>query len=255
MAPTLSLFGVSVRTYPLFVLLAAWIGLWWLSYEARQLSIDSDRTYNLGFYALLATLLGARLAYALSHWSAYWRAPLSILSLTPTALSWPGGVLVGGIVAAIYWRRNQLPLGATLDAIAPTLALSLALERVGAFLGGGGYGQPTSLPWGVHLLDAVRHPVQLYEAAALLIGMGILLWRRGRRPFDGHSFALYVALYAASRLLTEAYRAQTPLIGNGVRAVQVVALSVMLGAVGYLYRRQFVTVENPSIGNPAIVEE
>jgi phosphatidylglycerol:prolipoprotein diacylglycerol transferase len=255
MVPTLSLLGVSVRTYPLFVLLAAWIGLWWLSFEARQLSIDSDRVYNLGFYALLSTLLGARLVYALSHLPAYWRAPLSILSLTPTGLSWPGGVLIGGIVAAIYWRRSRLPVGATLDAIAPTVALSLALERVGAFLGGSGYGQPTSLPWGVHLLDAVRHPVQLYEAALLLIGMGILLWRRGRRPYDGHSFALYVALYAASRLLTEAYRAQTPLIGNSVRAVQVVALIVMLGAVGYLYRRQFATTVNPSLSDPEIVEE
>ena len=249
MAPTVRLFGFTVQVYPMALLLAAWVGLWLSAREARRLEVDDDRVYNLGFYGLLAALLGARLAYVLGHWTAYRGALLSAFSPTPTALAWPEGALIGGVVAIVYWGRRRLPVGTTLDAIAPGLTLALALEQLGAFLDGRGFGEPTALPWGIHLWDEVRHPVQLYEAATLLVILGILWLRRERRPFDGHSFALFVVLYAGSRLFLEAFRAETVLMANGVRTVQVVALLVILGAVGVLYRRHFPRAEPSPGGN------
>ncbi|RMF26972.1 MAG: hypothetical protein D6759_18570 [Chloroflexi bacterium] len=239
MAPTLNLFGAAVRAYGLILLLAAWAGLWLAARQARRLGLNEDHVYNLGFYALLATLLGARLAYVLRNWSAYQDALLSAFSPTPTALAWPEGALIGVVTAIAYGNRRRLPLGATLDALAPGAALALALERLGAFLDGRGFGEPTTLPWGVYLGDQVRHPVQLYEMAALLVILGVLWWGVKRSPFSGYRFTLFVALYAGARLFLEAFRADAPLMANGVRTVQVVALGVMLGAVGYLYRRRF----------------
>jgi phosphatidylglycerol:prolipoprotein diacylglycerol transferase len=239
MAPYLRVFGLSFQSYGLFLILAAMAGLWLSARVAQRLGMDGDHVYNMGFYALLATLLGGRLAYVASNWSAYRDAPLSALSPTPTAFLWLEGAVLGLIVAAIYWSRYRLPLGDTFDAIAPGLALALALERVGAFLDGRHYGEPTSLPWGVFMWGEVRHPVQLYEAAALLLILGILWWRREERPFAGYLFALFVALYAGSRLLLEAFRANVPLMTGGLRAVQVVALLLVLGAIWYLYHRRF----------------
>jgi phosphatidylglycerol:prolipoprotein diacylglycerol transferase len=244
MAPTLNLFGLTLQTYPLILLLAVGMGLWLSGSEGQRLGIEGDRVYNLGFYALLATVLGARLAYVLSHWTAYRDAPLSAFSPAPMALAWPEGALIGGLVALVYWHYHGLPVGVTLDALSPGLALTLALERLGAFLGSKGFGDPTGLPWGIYLLDDVRHPVQLYEMTALLFVLGILWRQRRQRPFVGHSFALFVALYSGSRLFLEAFRARTPLTGTGVRVVQLVALNVMLGAVWYLYRRRFAAVQD-----------
>jgi phosphatidylglycerol:prolipoprotein diacylglycerol transferase len=246
MSPYLSIFGFSLQAYPLLLLLAVWAGLWLAARQARPLGLDGDHIYNMGFYALLATLLGARLAYVLGHWSAYRGALLSALSPTTTAFSWPEGVVIGGLVTIIYWLRYRLPVGITLDAIAPGLTLALSLERLGAFLDGRNFGEPTTLPWGVPMWDEIRHPVQLYEMAALLAILGILWWRRGRRPFDGHSFALFVALYAGSRLFLEAFRADAALMSGGLRAIQVTALVVMLGAVWYLYRRRFTAAQGAS---------
>ncbi len=246
MSPYLSLFGFTLQAYPLLLLLAVWAGLWLSARQARLLGLDGDHVYNMGFYALLATLLGARLAYVLGHWSAYRGALLSALSPTTTAFSWPEGIVIGGLVIMIYWLRYRLPVGITLDAIAPGLALALSLERLGAFLDGRNFGEPTTLPWGVTMWGEVRHPVQLYEMAALLVILGILWWRRKRRPFDGYSFVLFVALYAGSRLFLEAFRADAALMSGGLRAVQVAALVVMLGAVWYLYRRRFPVAQSAS---------
>ena len=123
----------------------------------------------------------------------------------------------------------------------------MAVERLGAFLGGINFGEPTSLPWGVFMWGEVRHPAQIYEMLALLAILAVLLWvqdrsstgKLKRKPFDGFTFVLFVALYAGSRLFLEAFRADAPLMSGGLRAVQVVALAVTLAAVWFLYWRRF----------------
>ncbi len=252
MAPYLRIFGFTVQAYGLLILAAVWIGLEVVSRQARRLGLNSHHVYNLVFYALIATVLGARLVYVITHWSAYWGALLSALSPTPTALSWPEGALIGSVIAIIYWSRQRLPVGATLDALAPGLAIALALERLGAFLDGRDFGEPTTWPWGVYLWDAVRHPVQLYELAAFLVIFGILWWQEERRrfepldpwliPFKGYTFVLFVALYAGACLFLEAFRADAPLLPGGIRTAQVIALAALLGAVWYLYHRHFTVI-------------
>jgi prolipoprotein diacylglyceryltransferase len=78
--------------------------------------------------------------------------------------------------------------------------------------------------------------------AALLVIL-VVLWRqRMRGPFSGHTFALFVALYAGSRLFLETFRADAPLVAGSIRLVQPIALVILLGAVWYLYRRHFSTI-------------
>lgn len=252
MVPYFRIFGFTVQAYGLLFLIAIWTGLEVVLRQARRLGLEANHISNLVFYALGATVLGARLVYVVTDWAAYRGALLSALSPTPTALSWPDGALIGGVVALIYWSRRRLPVGTTLDALAPGLALAVALERLGAFLDGRDFGEPTTWPWGVYLWDAVRHPVQLYELAALLVIFGILWWQEERRrfeplglwliPFKGYTFVLFVALYAGARLFLEAFRAGAPLLPGGIRTAQVIALAALLGVVWYLYRRHFTVI-------------
>lgn len=245
MMPYLPIFGLSIPAYTLLLFIAVWAGLWLAAQEARRLGMDGDAVHNVGFYGLIATVLGARMSYVLGNWPAYWSAPLSALSLTPTAFAWPQGAIIGLVVALVYRKHYELPFASTLDAAAPGLALALAIIRFGAFLDGSGFGEPTTLPWGVYLWGEARHPVQLYELAALAVILAVLWRMRVERPFKGYTFTLFVALYAGSRLLLETFRAGAPLTAGGVRLVQPIALVVLLGAVWYLYHRRFTPTTEP----------
>ena len=119
------------------------------------------------------------------------------------------GALAGGIVAIEVLKASAGVRGSTgLRFVAP-LAAAIAVGRIGCFLAGLDdmtYGTPTSLPWGVDFGDGVpRHPVQLYESAAMAVFLVAFVgagWRENAIvPRVG--FYLFVAFYAAQRFLWE----------------------------------------------------
>jgi prolipoprotein diacylglyceryl transferase len=211
-----------------------------------RLGIEGDHVYNAGLYGLLAGLIGARLWFVLSHWENYAPNLAQAFSLSRSALSVTEGFIIAGLVVLIYLQRNNVPLGTFLDAAAPGLALAIAIGNVGAFLGGEALGAPSNLPWAVEIAGIARHPVQLYEAIASLIILGILL-RVRQRPWPGFHFLLFVVLYSLSRLILEVFRARPYLIGDGYLAVQVVALVaivVALAVMAYNFRNDLVKTQS-----------
>ncbi|MCL4298166.1 MAG: prolipoprotein diacylglyceryl transferase [Anaerolineae bacterium] len=240
MLPTLLLGSVAIPTYPFFLLLALWAGMWLAALQARRLGLDGDHVYNAGLYGLLAGVIGARLWFVLSHWNNYAADLTQALSLSRNALSPLEGAIIAGLVVLIYVQRQNVPLAVFLDALAPGLVAALVIAHIGAFLGGEALGVPAAIPWAVEVAGTLRHPIQLYEAAlGLVIGM-ILYAGRGWRPWAGFYFWLVVALYSLGRLLLEIFRAQPALIDAGILTVQVAALTVLvvtLSVMAYNFTR------------------
>jgi phosphatidylglycerol:prolipoprotein diacylglycerol transferase len=230
MFPTIPIGSIVLPTYPFFLLLAFWLGLWLAAYQARRLGVDGDHVYNAGLYGLLAGIIGARLWFVVTHWRNY-RTDLSqIFSLSRSALAIEGGLIVVGLVALIYLQRNKIPGGAFLDAVAPGLALALMVSNIGAFLGGELLGAAANLPWAVEIAGAARHPVQLYEALSNLVILAAL-YLKPYRPWPGFQFWLWLFLYGTSRLFLEVLRAQPDLTVGGYLTVQIVALAAMIVAL------------------------
>lgn len=236
MLPTLSIGPLAIPAYPFFVLLAFWAGMWLTAYRAEQLGIDGDHAYNAGLYGFIAGIIGARLWFVLSHWENYTGDIGQAFSLSRSALATKEGLLIGGLVVFIYLQRNNVPLGAFLDAAAPGLALAVAVIHVGAFLGGISLGAPTTVPWAVKIAGAARHPVQLYAAAASLVIFALIWWSK-YQPWPGFQFWLVVALYAGSRLFLEIFKARPPTIGEGYLLVQIFSLIVLLVSLAVMAYR------------------
>jgi phosphatidylglycerol:prolipoprotein diacylglycerol transferase len=129
------------------------------------------------------------------------------------------GAIAGAIVAieALKWRTGIQ--GSTgLRLVAP-LAAAIAVGRIGCFLAGledMTYGTPTALPWGVDFGDGVpRHPVQLYEAAAMaaFLAVFMLLLHRGGETVRRTGFYLFVAVYAGQRFVWEFFKPYGTVLG------------------------------------------
>jgi phosphatidylglycerol---prolipoprotein diacylglyceryl transferase len=220
MHPLLAELGpISVYTYGVLLAAAYLAGLQLALVRARARGLDASRVMDLGIYVIIAALVGAKLLLLVVDFEYFSQHPGELFSLFRS-----GGVFYGGLILAVavaFWhmRRHRLPLWTTSDVFAPGIALGHVIGRLGCFFAGCCYGRPTDIAWAVTFtsplaaanvgtpLGVALHPVQLYEAGAELVILGLLLWfERKGRPFPGRTFWGYVLVYAVSRYVLEFYR-------------------------------------------------
>ncbi len=264
MLPLLQIGSLTIRTPGLALLAGLWIGLEVASREGVRRGIDGDKIYNLGFYTLIAGILGARLGFVLLNLDLYtgitpWaRALLSVFALaTGTENPWIG-VLAAVGTAAFLVRRWKLPPLAILDSFAPAFAILGIGIGLANLLSGDYYGIETTLPWGINLWGSKRQPTQIYFIVAC-IAILIVLWRlrpmpspagkrsgkakrsaresaQNDRP-EGFPLQIFLIMFGFATLLIEPLRADSPVIGPGIRLWEVIGLTgAALSLVGFAIR-------------------
>jgi len=129
------------------------------------------------------------------------------------------GALAGGITAIELFKRARGISGSTGIIFVPAFCTSVAIGRWGCFYSGltdHTHGGPTAGAWGHDFGDGVlRHPVQLYESAAMAAFLVYALAMLARRdPFVlRNGFYLMVLWYAAQRFCWEFLKPYAPLLG------------------------------------------
>lgn len=235
MMPTLLIGSIALPTYPLFLLIAYWVGLWLAARQANKFGIDGDHVYNAGLYGLIAGIVGARLWFVLEHWENYIPNPIQALSLSRSALAPTEGLIIASLVVLIYLQQNKVSLGIFLDAAAYGLCLAIAMANIGAFLGGELLGAITTVPWAVEMSGTVRHPVQLYETTISLVILAVL-FLISYQPWASFKFWCFVILYSLGRMGLEIFRASPYLIGDGYLGGQILALLIIIVALAVMAR-------------------
>ncbi len=218
--------GLRLHSYGLLLAAAFLVGIQLFVVRGVRRGLPEDRLHGVSLLLLVLSIVGGRGLFVLTHWGDYAHDPLGAFRL------WEGGlILYGGYILAIaggigYLRRARLPVWRVADAIAPSVAVGIAIGRLGCFLNGCCFGLPTRLPWGTHFPPGsyssytfpgeALHPSQLYLAGsgAALFVLLLLLDRKPR--FDGWLFWTYVALDAACRFLIDftRYYDQTSFLGT-----------------------------------------
>jgi phosphatidylglycerol:prolipoprotein diacylglycerol transferase len=239
MLPYLRLGPLLLQTPGLALLIGVWFGLSLSEKEAKRTGINSNDIYNLVFLGLVAGVVGARLGYALRYLNAYLESPLSLFSLNTSTLSADFGLVSALLFAWIYGKRKELPLRATLDILAPGLAVFMVFLGVSHLLSGDAFGAPTSMPWSIYLWNEYRHPTQIYEILVALLILVAALKRPLQELGTGLNFLLVVSLSAGARLFLEAFRGDSLIWFDGLRAAQVISLLVLLCAM-WLIRELYV---------------
>ena len=236
MFPVIRFLGFTLPVGPVFAVLAFYMGSELGARALGRAAPEQQRGKwwslfsNASFVAAAVGLIGARLGYAAQYYQLYLASPQLLLSIRPGTLAVIPGLLAGGAAGLFYLQRKDIALATIADAAATGATGALAVLSLRNFLTGTDYGAPTTLPWGVNLWLATRHPVQLYEMVFLLAVL-VILWRYHTLALPGETFWLFVALYSFTELLVEAFRANFSTWFMGVRVAQVIALAMLLVAL------------------------
>jgi phosphatidylglycerol---prolipoprotein diacylglyceryl transferase len=192
---------------------AAGIGMGLLLYRwrLRATTLQIARKVGGGYFAALAggAAVGAWLSGSLN----------TLRSLVPEFSHSIAGALVGGIVAVEIYKAVRGIKGSTGAVFVGSFATGVVIGRFGCLFAGLPdltYGTATTLPWAVDLGDGVpRHPVQLYESAAMATFLAIYLIALGRRDVWAvrNGFHVMCVWYGAQRFLWEFLKPYPALIG------------------------------------------
>lgn len=233
MFPVIHLGPLSIPARPITLLVAYWFAAEASERSAKRLGLPGDAVYNIAFIGGIAGVIGARLGYVIEFWSAYQNDLGAIFALNLNTLSPLAGGLTGALVAYLYARRKGMANRKLVDALTSGFIIFTAGMALADLASGDGYGSPSSLPWAIELWGEPRHPTQIYELIAVIaIGFVVL---RSSLPFDGARFGLFVALYAAARLIIGVFRGDS-LVIDGVRVDQVWSLIALVIALIVLRR-------------------
>lgn len=220
-----------IRAYGTMLMLAFLAGIAWTSRDAKRRGIDPAHVLDLSFFLIIASVVFARVLFVLLDLSAYRSSPGAALRIWEGGLSFHGG-LIGAILAlAVFARVRRLGFWRMADLLAPGAALGYGIARIGCFLNGCCYGEPSNLPWAVTFLgvDGPRHPTQIYASLINFAIFGLLLlWRR--RPMrDGQLVMVYLGLYSVYRFGIEFLRrgASARLWLGGLTEAQIASLAIV----------------------------
>jgi len=129
--------ALRIYGYGLMLVLGFMLAIYMARWRARRMGENPDELTYAGLIALVAGVLGARVAYIIEQWHHYSKASFGeILNLTSGGLIYYGGLGLGMVAVIVFLFVRRLPVRRFLDIIAPTLMLGLAFGRLGCLLNG-----------------------------------------------------------------------------------------------------------------------
>ena len=240
--------SIPLYTYGLFVALGFLTALGLAQKEARRLGENPALMVDLGFYLLIAAIVGSRVFFLIVNPDVILDNPLAAFQIWKGGLVFYGGFIAALITAIVFVRKKKLSFMRVADIFAPGLAAGHAVGRIGCFFAGCCYGKECDLPWAVVFKDPLSlaptgihlHPTQLYSVAANLIVFSILWFSRKRISIQGRLFWLYVLLYGVIRTTLEFFRGDPRgFIFGGPSVSQVIGVALAcVAAVALLLSRK-----------------
>jgi phosphatidylglycerol:prolipoprotein diacylglycerol transferase len=147
--------GLPIRGYGVMLLAGISAGVAMAVVRARQVGLDHEYVLALTIWLVVGGVIGARLFYVIENWErlSMGKGPggllLEVINIPEGGLVVYGGLIGAAVAFFVFVRKHQLPFWPLADLVAPSLAIGLALGRIGCFLNGCCYGGPTDQPWAV----------------------------------------------------------------------------------------------------------
>ena len=215
MLPVLFKIGpLTLHTYGLLAAIGLLTGVYFSARRAAKEGYSWDLTMDLGFYIVVAAVVGSRLLYVIVEYRMFLNDPIRIFKMWEGGLVFFGGVLAVLPVAAWFLKKHKMPFWPMADIFAPYVALAHAIGRLGCLAAGCCYGKPTQSWLGIVFRDPASIaptnvpllPTQLFDSANEFGIFLILIALRPHKRFHGQLALLWLILYSVGRFVVEIYR-------------------------------------------------
>lgn len=243
MNPIALQFGpISITWYALIIVSGLMLGSYIGAKEAIKHNLKEEEFYDMLFYLLIFSFLGARTWYVVFDGAFYFQNPGEIIKIWNGGLAIHGGI-IGGASYLIYYahKRNLNPLILT-DIAAPSLLIGQAIGRWGNFMNSEAHGGPTTkefLQDTLHLPDFIvngmniegvyYHPTFLYESVWNLLGFIIMMFvvRPKFRNRYGLITGFYLIWYGFIRIFIEMMRTDALMLGP-IKVAQLTSFGMII---------------------------
>ena len=211
-----------IRYYSMMYLVAFVLGWYIMKKFFKHENIDEEKLDPLFIYAVLGTLIGARLGHVFFYQTELlWEDPLSVVLpfSFKNGFEFTGfqglashGAAIGIITAMYFYSKKHLKKNILfiLDRIVIPVAIGGVFIRIGNFINSEIIGKPTHSDYGVIFKQLnenfPRHPAQLYEAACYIIVFIILwfiYWKTDKKDKTGFIFGLFLVMLWTIRFFVE----------------------------------------------------
>lgn len=270
---TFTVFGFPIALYGVIIAIGVLAGVLLAAYVAKLEKLDSDIIWDFAIYAIIFSIIGARVYYVIFSWDKYKDNLLEIFNTRKGGMAIYGAVIAAFLTLWIYCRKKKQSFLRLADICVPGLVLGQVIGRWGNFTNREVFGEYTDSLFAMRLpAEMVRqgdisekiaahitedinyiqvHPTFLYESLWNLALLAVMLLYRKHKKFEGEQWLLYLGGYGLGRAWIEGIRTDTLFIPHTTIAVsQVLAAVLVIVSVAadilirrYLYKNKEAAVE------------
>ena len=259
---SISVFGFRIAFYGIIIGIGMLAGIWIAQSDAKRRGQDPELYLDFALYAIICSIVGARIYYVIFEWDYYKENLLQIFNLRAGGLAIYGGVIAGAITMIVYTRVKKVSFFSMADTGVLGLVTGQIIGRWGNFFNCEAFGGYTDsllamrikrslvndnmlnadvlshkiVENGVEFIQV--HPTFLYESCWNLCLLLFMLWFRKHKQYDGQMLWIYLCGYGLGRFWIENLRTdQLILFGTGLAVSQALSLVLILAAAGNLIWR------------------
>ncbi len=232
--------GRSIVWYGIIVTSGIIAGFLYVLYRSKFEQIKSDDVLDIAIFTIISAMVGARLYYVVMNLSHY-HTFLEVIAIWNGGIAIYGGIIGGALATLIVSKVKKLKSAKLYDMIVPGVMLGQMIGRWGNFVNTEAFGTETSLPWrmGIHKIGefvyetpVYVHPTFLYESVWNAVGFVLINLFYKKKKYDGQIFLLYILWYGFGRMFIEGLRTDSLMIGDTIRASQLLAfVSVIISFI------------------------
>lgn len=233
---SISVLGFDIAYYGILIGLGILVGILIAAAEAKHTRQNPEDYLDMAIFAVIFSIIGARLYYVIFAWDIYKDDLLSIFNTRQGGMAIYGGIIAGAITVIVFAKIKNLSWPLLLDTACMGLVAGQMIGRWGNYFNREAFGEYTDSLFAMRLpIDAVRisditdrmrnhietidgvryiqvHPTFLYESFWCLLILAALFLYRRHKKFNGELFLMYLCGYGLGRFWIEGLRTDQLLI-------------------------------------------